>query len=88
MAVSPQTQEGLSQAGLLHQQEELTDQERAAIDFRSSLETTVAILAGVGPLCTDIDELIDMLTLAQKNDSQLYLIMSHMSPKRMRPMGK
>lgn len=86
MAVSSQTQEGLRQAGMVNEEEGLTEQQRTALSFRETLEDTIAVLEGVGPLCTDIDELISMLELAKKNDSQLYLIMSHMSPKRMRPI--
>lgn len=86
MPVSPQTLDGLRQAGLANEQEGITEQDRVAMDFRATLEDTIAVLSGVGPLCTDIDELITMLELARKNDSQLYLIMSHMSPKRMRPL--
>ena len=52
--------------------------------FRESLDDTIAILESVGPLCSDIDELIGILQLAQKNDSQLVLVMDRVAPKRMR----
>lgn len=62
----------------------MTEEQAINAAYRDSLEDTISILEGVGPLCNDIDQLIDMLTLAMRNDSQLALIRAHMSPKRMK----
>jgi hypothetical protein len=61
-----------------------TEQEAIAASFRNSLEDTISVLEGVGPLCSDIDELVKMLELALRNESQLQLIMAHLTPKRMK----
>lgn len=52
--------------------------------FRISLDDTIAILEGIGPQCTDLDQLIDMLKLALTNDGQLNLLFKHMTPPRIR----
>lgn len=62
----------------------ITEEQAVKESFRNSLEDSISILAGIGPLCEDIDQLINMLELALKNDSQLQLIMHHLTPRRMR----
>lgn len=52
--------------------------------YRSSIEDTIGLLKGIGPLCSSIDQLIDMLRLATENDSQLHLILRHVEPPRLR----
>ena len=52
--------------------------------FRNSLDDTIEVLEKIGPLCTDIDELVSMLKLAIKNDAQLALIIKQVSLVRMR----
>lgn len=66
------------------QQAQLTEAQALDAAIRDSIEETISILQGIGPLCSDIDELIAMLELSLKNDSQLNLVRSHMAPKRMR----
>jgi len=66
------------------QKGEVSEEQAILESFRNSLEDTISILKGVGPLCSDIDQLIDMLNLAISNDSQLQLIMAHITPRRMR----
>ncbi len=62
----------------------MTEEQVIAESFRSSLDDVISVLEGIGPLCSDIGELIAMLTLAQRNDSQLALVMRHLAPKHMR----
>lgn len=65
-------------------QQELTQEQAINSAVRDSIEEAISLLEGVGPLCKDIDELVKMLELAVRNDSQLALIRAHMAPKRLR----
>ena len=65
-------------------QQQPTQEEALDNALRDSLEETISILEGVGPLCSDIDELIKMLELAIRNQSQLNLLRAHLAPKRLR----
>lgn len=75
---------GAAVTGAQNQQPAAPSNEEVALAFRQSLDDTIAILETVGPICTDIDELIQMLSLARKNDSQLHLIMHQVMPTRLR----
>lgn len=65
-------------------QHQVSQEEAIRQSFKSSLEDCISILEGIGPLCRDIDELINMLELAIKNPSQLELIFTHLAPKKIR----
>ena len=52
--------------------------------YRSSLEDTILLLKKLGPTCGDLEELIGVLELATKNDSQLQLILQMVAPTRLR----
>lgn len=62
----------------------ITEAQAIAESFKNSIEDSISILEGVGPLCSDIDQLIGMLKLALINESQLNLVMHHLTPKKMR----
>lgn len=62
----------------------LNEEQAVLADFRGSVEDAICILEGIGPLCSDIDELIAMLHLSLKNNSQLALVMKNITPRRMK----
>ena len=51
--------------------------------FRDAIDDLISLLQGVGPLYSDIDELVASLELAKKNDGQLRMIMKQITPVRL-----
>lgn len=48
--------------------------------FRDDLESVIAVLEGLVPDCPSVDDLLEVLRLALKNDGQLKLVMKKVMP--------
>ncbi len=60
--------------------------EEASVEdsFRESISDAIAILEGLAPSCNSLEEMVDILKLAEKNSSQLSLIMQKVMPVRLK----
>lgn len=52
--------------------------------IRSALEDTIAVVKKLGPLCKDVQDLVDLCELGLLNDAQLRLIMDRLAPVQLR----
>lgn len=73
---------GQPQQGQVPQNPQPTPEDVEA-SFRDAIDDLISLLQGVGPLYSDIDELIASLELAKKNDGQLRLLMKQITPVRL-----
>ena len=65
------------------QQAQQPTPEDVEASFRDAIDDLISLLQGVGPLYSDIDELIASLELAKRNYGQLRLMMKQITPVRL-----
>lgn len=63
---------------------QLPTEEQVESSFRDSLPDVIAMVIGLAPLFTDIDEMVAAMELGMKNDGQLRMLMRQVTPVRLR----